>query len=58
MPDCANCEAGSYSVKGIDVNAALGTAEGMSTFEGTKSLGSSVVGRPCGERPRRGRPWR
>ncbi len=36
MPDCADCEAGSYYVKGIDVNAALGTAEGMCTFEGIK----------------------
>ncbi len=44
MADCADCKAVSYSVKGIDVNATLGTAEGMSTFEEIKSLGTSVCG--------------
>jgi hypothetical protein len=54
VPDCADCEAGSYSVKGIDVNAALGTAEGMSTFEGIKSVGSSVCGMALRGAPSKG----
>ncbi len=41
-------------MKGIDVNAALGTAEGMSTFEGIKSLGSSVCGTALRGAPSKG----
>ncbi len=44
MPECANCEAGSHSVKGTGVNAERCMAHGSSTFEESKSLGSSVDG--------------
>ncbi len=44
LPECADCEAASYSVKGTGVNAERGMAHGSSTFEESKSLGSSVDG--------------
>jgi hypothetical protein len=42
LPECANCAAASYSVQGTGVNAECGMAHGSSTFEESKSLGSSV----------------
>ncbi len=44
MPECADCEAAAYSVKGTGVNAERGMAHGSSTFEESRSLGSSVDG--------------
>ncbi len=44
LPECANCEAASYSVKGKGVNAKRCMAHVSSTFEESKSLGSSVDG--------------
>jgi hypothetical protein len=42
--ECADCEAGSYSVKGTGVNAERGMTHGSSTFKKSKSLGSNVHG--------------
>ncbi len=44
MLECADCEAGSYSVNGTSFNAERGMAHELSTFEESKSLGSSVDG--------------
>ncbi len=42
MPECADCEAAAFSVKGTGVNGERGMAHGSSTFEESRSLGSSV----------------
>ncbi len=44
MPECADCEAAAYSVKGTGVNAERGMAHGSSTFVEIRSLGLSVDG--------------
>jgi hypothetical protein len=44
LPECADCEAAAYSVKGTGVNAERGMAHGSSTFEESRILGASVDG--------------
>jgi hypothetical protein len=44
LPECADCDAAAYSVKGTGVHAERGMAHGSSTFKESKSLGSSVDG--------------
>jgi hypothetical protein len=44
LPECADCEAAAYSVKGTGVNAERGMAHESSTFKESRSLGSSVGG--------------
>jgi hypothetical protein len=44
LQECPDYEAAAYSVKGTGVNAERGMAHGSSTFEESRSLGSSVDG--------------